>query len=438
VAQATCLRATAANTKSAMRRLYLQIYIAFVAILAVFLLLMSLTWWLLRDRDDRIGLDGLALLIAEVVPPETASQDQIDAAVNKLSDMFSARVTLRDQNGALLSHAGEALPAPPPDQRGSGVRHMRGLHAVAMLQLPDGRWIVATRDHQRPRAGWLFAIGLLALTIAIGAYPVVRRITRRIENLQRSVDALGAGALDARVRVEGNDEVANLATSFNHAAERIENLVSSQRQMLATASHELRSPLARMRIALELLEREDRPELREQLKKDIAELDDLVGEILLATRLQAVAELERQAPVDITALLADEASRFDVKVADPPVTIDGDARLLRRMIRNLLENAQRHSAGSEIGASVKRASDGEIVLRIEDRGPGVPEEERERIFEPFYRVKGTRETGEGFGLGLALVRQIAQRHGGDVRCVPRPGGGTRFEVTLVRSARKFV
>lgn len=417
-----------------MRRLYLQIYIAFVAILTVFVILMSLTWWLLRDRDERVDLEGLTLLIAEVIPPQTASRAELDAAVNKLSQMFSARVTLRDRSGALLSHAGEALPAPPADQHGSGVRHVRGLHPVAMLQLPDGRWIVATRDQHRPRAGWLFAIGLLALTIAIGAYPVVRRITRRLENLQRSVDALGAGALNARVRVEGKDEVANLATSFNRAAERIEKLVNSQRQMLATASHELRSPLARMRIALELLEREDRQELREQLKKDIAELDDLVGEILLATRLQAVDEPERFAPVDFTALVADEASRFNVRVTDDPVTIDGDSRLLRRMIRNLLENAQRHSGGSEIAASVKRTSDGTIVLRIEDQGPGVPEEERERIFEPFYRVKGARETGEGFGLGLSLVKQIAQRHGGDVRCLPRPGSGTRFEVLLnVRS-----
>ena len=413
-----------------MRRLYLQIYLTFVAILAVFVVLMSGTWWLLRDQDERIGLDGLAQLVAEAIPPQGASREQLDAAVGKLSQMFSTRVTLRGTNGELLSHAGEVLPPPPPDQRGSGVRHLRGAPAVVILQLPDGRTVTATRGHGRPRTGWLFAIGLLALTIAVGAYPLVRRITRRLENLQRSVDALGAGALDARVRVEGKDEVANLAVSFNRAAQRIENLVSSQREMLATASHELRSPLARMRIALELLEREDRPELREQIKKDIGELDDLVGEILLATRLQAIGKLEREAPVDITALLADEASAFGVKVNGRPATIDGDSRLLRRLIRNLLENAQRYSGGKEIEASVKREPGGAIVLRVEDHGPGVPEDERERIFEPFYRARGSRETGEGFGLGLALVKQIAQRHGGDARCLPRPGGGTRFEITF--------
>ncbi len=413
-----------------MRRLYLQIYAAFVVILIVFLLLMSMTWWLLRDREDRLALDGLALLVSEVVPTQTASRGEIEAAINKLSNMFSARITLRGEDGALLAHAGEALPAPQSDQKGSGVRHLRGIGPVATLRLPDGRWVVATRDHPHRRGGWLFAIGLLAITIAVGAYPVVRRITRRLENLQQSVEALGAGALDARVRVEGKDEVANLASSFNRAAERIEKLVNSQRDMLASASHELRSPLTRIRMALELLERENRPDLREQLKKDIAELDDLVGEILLATRLQAVDELERSAPVELRSLLAEEASRSGATVSGVAVTAKGDSRLLRRMIRNLLENAQRHSGGSEVEASVASGSDATIVLRVEDRGPGIPQQERERIFEPFYRLEGSRETGDGFGLGLALVRQIANRHGGEVRCLPRPGGGTRFEVTL--------
>ncbi|MGD8790594.1 MAG: HAMP domain-containing sensor histidine kinase, partial [Burkholderiales bacterium] len=301
-----------------MRHLYLQIYFAFVAILIVFLVLMSLTVWLLRDSDERAPFNGLRLIAAEVLPPQTATPGEIDEAVNKLSVMFSARITLRDQDGRVISHAGRVLPPPPPAIRGDSIRRWRDRHRPVVLRLADGRTIVATRDRRPPKYGWLFALGLLALTFAIGAYPLVRRITRRLENLQRSVDALGAGALDARVRVEGKDEVANLAESFNRAAQRIENLVNSQRQMLATASHELRSPLARMRIALELMQRGERPELLGQIEKDIAELDDLVGEILLATRLQAVGELEREVPVDITALLADEASHFNASVSGEP------------------------------------------------------------------------------------------------------------------------
>jgi signal transduction histidine kinase len=421
-----------------MRHLYLQIYFAFVAILIVFLLLMSATWWLLRDRDDRVLLDGMALLVAEVIPPRSAPRRELDAAVGELAAMFSARVTLRDSDGALLAHAGKALPLPPPERRRSGVHHRRGSHPMATLRLPDDRWVIAAHDRGKPRYGWLIAIGLLAITIAAGAYPLVRRITRRLETLQSSVEALGAGALDARVRVEGTDEVANLAISFNRAAQRIEELVNAQREMLATASHELRSPLARMRMALELLKREDRPELREQLEKDISELDDLVGEILLATRMQAIDRLERDEQIDLVALLTEEARHYDTPVSiaaetREPVRVRGDSRLLRRLIRNLLDNARRHSGGAAVEASVERDRDGSIVLYVDDRGPGVAESERERIFEPFYRSPGARETGEGFGLGLSLVKQIAQRHGGQVRCIAREGGGTRFEVTFPAS-----
>ena len=103
-------------------------------------------------------------------------------------------------------------------------------------------------------------------------------------------------------------------------------------------------------------------------------------------------------------------------------------------MRNLLENARRHSNGGDVRASVVRDQSGEVLLTVEDRGPGVPEGERERIFEPFYRARGTRETGEGVGLGLALVRQIVEHHGGSVRCLPRDGGGTRFEVSLPNSS----
>jgi signal transduction histidine kinase len=111
------------------------------------------------------------------------------------------------------------------------------------------------------------------------------------------------------------------------------------------------------------------------------------------------------------------------------VEVRGDGRLLRRMVRNLLENAHRHGGGEGIEVRVERRGGGGRVA-VADRGPGVPEAERERIFEPFYRPPGTPETGASHGLGLALVRQIARAHGGEARCVPRVGGGTVFEVDL--------
>lgn len=414
-----------------MRHLYLRIYFAFVGILVVFMLLMSAAWWLLRDDDDRRSLDGIAALVSVALPPANAPRGELQAAVERLARDLPSRLTVRGADGALLAHAGEALPPLPPGLERSGFRRLHGAGHVALLHLPDGRWVAAKRLRpERREFGWLFALALLAGTLAIGAYPVVRGITGRLERLRARVDTLGAGDLSARVQVEGRDEVAALARSFNDAAKRVEKLLNAQRQMLASASHELRSPLTRMRMALELLQNEAQSELHEKLTRDIAELDELIGEILLASRLEASDRIAQWETVDLLALLAEEAARTGAAIDGAPASVSGDPRMLRRMLRNLLENARRYAGGSKVEASVTRGHEGEVLIAIEDRGPGVPEDERERIFEPFYRARGTRETGDGVGLGLALVRQIAHGHGGSVRCLSRNGGGTRFEISL--------
>jgi signal transduction histidine kinase len=180
-------------------------------------------------------------------------------------------------------------------------------------------------------------------------------------------------------------------------------------------------------MALEL-EPSARPETRARLESDIAELDALIGELLLASRLETVEHLEHLEELDLLGLAAEEGARAGVEVSGEAAMVRGDARLVRRLVRNLIENAQRHGA-APVEVSVE-ARGGRAWLRVCDRGPGVAEEERERIFEPFYRPPG-RPTGDaGVGLGLALVRQIARRHGGDARCLAREGGGSCFEVEL--------
>jgi len=267
---------------------------------------------------------------------------------------------------------------------------------------------------------------LLALAVALGAFPIVRHLTRRLERLQNAAEALAAGDLKARVEVEGHDEVAGLAVSFNRAAVRIEQLVGAHRMLLAQASHELRTPLTRIRLALELIG-DIEPKRKLGLNADIAELDHLIEEILLASRLDTLTDLEHDEDVDLLALVAEECARAGVAdVSGAAAQVRGDPRLLRRLVRNLLDNAQHHGrAPIQVRLRVNADS---AELTVVDAGEEIAAADRERLFEPFYRRGNT----EGHGLGLSLVRRIAQRHGGEARYAPVESGGCGFVVTLRR------
>ena len=415
-----------------MRRLYLQLYVTVVASLIVFALAAGYLWRVLVHVAPPPQAAELAGEIAQgALPPPDAPREVQQAALDRLSAGGRVPIALYAPDGTRIAQVGPQLLG--PGEARQRAEFPWGGRRVWTLELPDGRWIAARlpRRERPPLAplGLIATLGLLAIAIAVGAYPVVRRATRRLERLKSSVEALGAGDLAARVRVEGRDEVAALAASFNRSAERIEGLVTAHKTLLANASHELRSPLARIRMAVEMLKTETRPELRAGVERDIAELDALVDEILLASRLDAVPTLEPREDVDLLALAAEECARVDAALEGDQLTVRGDPRLLRRMIRNLLENARRHGAGSAIEVALRKAGD-KVELRVCDRGPGVPEVESERIFEPFYRPAGAREREGGVGLGLALVRQIARRHGGEARCLAREGGGSCFEVLL--------
>lgn len=282
--------------------------------------------------------------------------------------------------------------------------------------------------------GPLMLVALLFLAVAAGAYPVVRRLTRRLELLKRGVEAFGAGDLAQRVDASGQDEVAAVAITFNQAAGRIEHLVRSHQSLLANASHELRSPLARLKMAVAMYA--DMPEaqrsgLKREIDTNVGELDALVEEVLLASRLDAGPALGPGERVDLLALAAEEAARVDAEVEALGVVPRpmGSERLLRRALRNLLENARRYGGG-EISVEVVLAAADTLQVRVCDRGPGVPPELRERIFEPFFRLPGHAEREGGVGLGLSLVRQIAMRHGGQVVCEARAGGGSCFVLSL--------
>jgi len=265
------------------------------------------------------------------------------------------------------------------------------------------------------------------LAIGVAAYPLVRQISGRLERLQHGVESLGAGDFTARVPVEGRDEVARLATSFNRAAGQIEQLVHSHKSLLANTSHELRTPLARIRLAVELMKDSVDEKRKIGLEQDIAELDRLVDEILLASRLDAVTEVAGE-EVDLLALAAEECARYDeAQLEGSATTVRGDPRLLRRLLRNLLENARRHgSPPTQVRIAHTAAA---AAITVWDAGPGLAASEFEKVFQPFYRPPNSRSPS-GSGLGLALVRQIARHHGGDAICSTHADGPSAFVVTL--------
>ena len=273
----------------------------------------------------------------------------------------------------------------------------------------------------------LVLVAAVATCVAIAMYPLARRMTRAFDGLAAGMQRFGVGDLAARAPVTGVDEVARLGIAFNTMADRVGTLLEAHGRMLANASHELRSPLARIRLALELHAATRDDALLADIRRDCAEIDSQLEDILLASKLDTVGRTVDE-QVDLAGLLAEECARVDVPLDAVAIDVRGDPRLLRHALRNLLENGVHHG---QTGVAARLRRDGaDARVEISDRGPGIPAEERERIFEPFYRPMRAHETGTGWGLGLALVREIAAQHAGSVECLPHDGGGCVFALRL--------
>jgi signal transduction histidine kinase len=414
-----------------MRRLHVQFYLAILATLAIFVVASAIFWGATaRSRDDTWGANTVAEFAQGLLPPASAPLTEQQRALDQLHQRLKIDLALYDSEGRVLAAAGNIPRLPRRGVSTSGWAMVHG-GPLWVLPLDDGRRLVVRHPHPPAHIGWrVFVIPLLiVLAFALGAYPIARRLTRRLQRLQAGVEQLGEGDLTTRVAVEGRDEVAALARSFNQSAQRVEELVKSHKLLLANCSHELRTPLARVRLGIERLAGNSDSSVRDELTRSIAELDALIEEMLLASRLDALRTLERSEEVDLLALVAEEAAYFDVAVEGQPTVVHGDPALLRRMVRNLLDNARQHGGGAtRVEVSVTASGTKQII--VEDQGEGIAQADQERIFEPFYRAGGARQAGRGFGLGLAIVRRIARAHAGDVSYVSLDGAGSRFNVFL--------
>ena len=352
-------------------RLFHQLYLTIFGALLIVVFGVIGLWQLSgRKNDAQIALESVATFESRRLLSPDADPVARRQFLTDLSKTVGVDFALFDADSRLIDAVGD----------GGGENVYVAVRPAIGIRLSNGAWIEArgfssTQDLY-DKVKLFVPLGVL---IALLCYPVVRRLTRRLERLQSGVEALGSGDLTARVKVEGCDEVARLAQSFNSAAAQIEMLVGAHKLLLANVSHELRTPLSRLRLTAELLKEVADPRRTADLEKDITEIDALIEQILLSSRLDAVRELDIREEVDLLALAAEEGTRCaEFDITGEPVVVCGDPALLRRLIRNLIENAQQHGA-PPVEIRVRR-QDQRAVLTVSDGGPGIPASEQERVF----------------------------------------------------------
>ena len=308
---------------------------------------------------------------------------------------------------------------------------------------PEGHRPPFERRGPPPPSPWLaIAIGLVASVVfsALLAW----YLARPIRNLRWAFGAVADGQLDTRVGPlmgARRDEIADLGGDFDRMAHQIQSLVGAQRRLLHDVSHELRSPLARLQAAIGLA-RQDPAKLEatlDRIEREAGRLDELVGQLLTIARLDAGtrdSRVERIELVDLAAAIADDA-RFEARAHGRELVFEGQGEaeaevrieLVQRAFENVIRNGVKYTAEGSSVSVVASVAGGQFVLRVADRGPGVPEADLEAIFEPFYRSASGLGAG-GFGLGLAIARRAVAAHGGRIHAANREGGGLVMEIVL--------
>ena len=442
-------------------RVYLQTLLVLVVVGAATTLVFALggRGGFAREMGERMARHT-AGLAAERLDDRAA----LARRLQQLNAELGVDVIVRDLEGRPLAAAGAPLPPPASDALASAraghtvTRHGPPPFALAPVRDPATGAVVGTLEiaarHRFGPAGLLAPLLMVALVLGVVAVvtrPLSRRLSRPVERLTEAARRLGGGDLSARVPVvtprrwwprhrAPADEIAQLTRAFNDMAERVQRLVLGEKELLANISHELRSPLARLRMALALLPRTPAAEaLLVEAERDLAELERLIDDVLATARLDATGLPAHLGVVDAGALLTAVAERArhdpttagrDVRVepSAEPVRVVADEALLRRALWNLVENAAKYGAPPITLRAMHTGPD--VVFAVDDEGPGIPVEARQRMLDPFQRLDTARTPGGatpgGFGLGLTFARRVAEVHGGRIAI----GGERGCRVTL--------
>jgi signal transduction histidine kinase len=387
--------------------------------------------------------EGVAGYVADHVAPALGDPVALAREEARLRDKLRAPAFVVDPDGRVIASSA------PPGAARCGPEPRHGCH-VAPLRFPDGRvgQVEVLAPGPPPPLGTRIAVIVLVVG-GVSSWLLARSLTRPLRRLATAARALGEGDLSARVRLARDDELGEVARAFDDMAERIADLVRSEKELLANVSHELRTPLARIRVALDLAEEGDPETARESLRDiadDLDELERLIGDVLTAARLdladkgaKGIPPLRRER-VDVAALCEQAAARLRSAHPKRPLElaldeglppVDGDPVLLRRVVDNLLENAHKYTEAEDAPIVLSARPEAGVTIEVVDRGVGIAPADLPNVFRPFFRADRSRarRTG-GLGLGLALAKRVIDAHDGAIALGPAPGGGTRATVTL--------
>jgi two-component system sensor histidine kinase CpxA len=453
------------------RRLFWRLFLSFVVTVAVLLaLLAAIDNWSSRQVGEMPKVPDFLSVYARsaVAQYELVGQGRLLHQLREWSNPFLPNFYLVDSRGRELS--GNPV---PPELQGSfpSIVFSKGrpLENGPAQQHMIGKWVIydveesGTRDRYHFAVVFsvtaLFAREILVYLGVMGVYAVLAMIscallalyfTRPIAELRAATSRLAGGDLEARVArkmAKRRDEIGDLVRDFNAMAERVRQLVQSHKQLLSDVSHELRSPLARQRVALALMQQRETPEqmpMLERIRAESVRLDELIGRILLLAKLEggedkpAMTEFSLNDVVDqIVDDAGFEAQRTGqtVTYSSPPegITIRGNEELLGSAIENVVRNALKYAKSEPVEVHLS-SSEEAAVISVRDQGPGIPDAELTRIFRPFCRVDSSRRADhEGVGLGLAIAQRAIDLHGGSINVRNLMPNGLEVEIRLPRS-----
>ncbi len=454
-----------------MRRLFLKIFLWYWMATSLMGLVLVIAVWTTSDGQGPLWLRDVGNLVA--IHGETAVEayerdgpDGLNAYLRRSEPDATFRTFVFDDTGAEVSRRtapDSVLELANAARRSNHAEFGHGMPFLVVARpvvAPSGRSFVVAAQfagarHELPAfPSWLLVRGLAVLvTAGIVCYGLAWYLTRRLGRLRTATRALAQGDLSVRVgeSLGGSpDELTDLGRDVDEMAERLETLIASERRLLQDVSHELRSPLARLVVALELLRQREgvpgAPEI-ERIELEAARIDELIGRVLTLLRLETASPAaEPASTVDLAGLVSDvaadaefeaAAARRLVVVSTDPCVVTGDESMLRSAIENVIRNAIRYtSEDSAVEVTLRRipgaaGNSSDAVVSIRDHGPGVPEDALENLFRPFYRVDDgrARESG-GAGLGLAIADRAVRLHGGTVTAANAPDGGLIVVIRL--------